>query len=88
LRPSSGLTEPQNTVRSGSRLARSAQASQGDRPSRNRSVSGSGMATSISVSDCSYTISRMSDGVHCRKNSSGGSFGWSSGVSALWNAYR
>src|SRR6516225_7216225 len=30
----------------------------------------------------------MSATVHWRRNSSGGSFGWSSGVSALWNAYR
>src|SRR5262245_32095015 len=30
----------------------------------------------------------MSDGVHWRRNSSGGSFGWSSGVSTVWNAYR
>src|SRR6516165_8015545 len=30
----------------------------------------------------------MSATVHWRRNSSDGSFGWSSGVSALWNAYR
>ena len=43
------MDDPQNTVRSGLRLASSAHSSQGERPSRNRSVSGSGMAHSMSV---------------------------------------
>ena len=55
--PSSGFTEPQNTARSGCLAAISAHFSQGDSPSWKRSVSGSGWATIMSVSEPSMTIS-------------------------------
>ena len=87
-RPSSGLTEPQKIVRSASREAISAHVSQGDSPSRNRSVSGSGIATSMSVSDSSKTICWRSAGVHSLRNSSADITGCPSGVSVAWKAYR
>ena len=55
--PSSGFTEPQKTARSGCLRAISAHFSQGDSPSWKRSVSGSGWATIMSVSEPSMTIS-------------------------------
>ena len=57
LRPSIGLTEPQKTARSGCFEAISAHFSHGDSPSWNRSVSGSGCAAIMSVSEPSMTIS-------------------------------
>ena len=55
--PSSGLTLPQKTARSGCFWAISAHFSHGLRPSWNRSVSGSGWAAIMSVSEPSMTIS-------------------------------
>ena len=55
--PSSGFTEPQKTARSGCLRAISAHFSHGDRPSWKRSVSGSGWATIMSVSEPSMTMS-------------------------------
>ena len=73
-------------IRSGSRDASSAQSSHGDNPSRKRSVSGNGIATSMSVSECSKTISWMSAGVQSLRYCSAESFGSVSGVSTWWNA--
>lgn len=46
------------------------------------------MATSMSVSDSSYTILSISSTDQSRRNWSLGRTGWPSGVSAWWKAYR
>ena len=49
-------------------------------------MSGSGIATSMSVSDSSKTMRLISCVLHSFKNSSAGSFGSASGVRTLWKA--